>query len=294
MSACKKAKIAVVTFNEIPKVNHTFKYEMLGPMAIENHGQYCERHGYRFIHDVPVARDRPACWAKIPALLAALDTHQWALWADSDTLIADQQQRLDALCDDNFDLIMQSHEEFFRFIGMSVAAGLDRMPINTGVMLIRSSAWSRNFLLQAYQETRFVTHGDVWDGVGEQEAMTALLRCRPQDRRRIKYVTGLQNHPRFYRPGDLFLHFYGNHARHRIPLAECQEVISRWRAAIRRSGPLPSDRARFHWSCIQNKEPRQPIVRGDLERYLYRPEDIAPIPSEMACGERERATGCDA
>jgi hypothetical protein len=288
MSAHQEASVAVITFNDIARVNYTLKYQVLGRMAIENHRQYCERHGYHFVYDVPIARDRPVCWAKIPALLAALDTHQWALWADSDTLIANQQRRLDALCDDDYDLIVQSHEEFFRFIGVPIAAGLDRMPINTGVILVRSSAWSRNFLLQAYQETQFVTHGDVWDGVGEQEAMIALLRRRPQDRRHIKYVLGLQNHPRFYQPGDLFLHFYGNHARHRIPRAECQEVIGRWRAAVQRSKPLPSDRARFHWCCIQNKRPGLPIMSGDLARYLYRSEDIAPISPDI----RHEEWGC--
>jgi hypothetical protein len=278
MPASQNTDIAVVTFNDIPAVNHTLKYEVLGPMAIENRRQYCERHGYRFIHDVPIASDRPACWAKIPALLAALDTHRWVLWADSDTLIASQQQPLDTLCDDAYDLIVQSHEEFFRFIGVPVSAGLDRMPINTGVFLMRSSAWSLDFLRRAYQETQFVSNCEVWDGVGEQEAMIALLHRSPGDRQRIKYVSGLQNHPRFYRPGDLFLHFYGNHARHLIPSVECDEVISRWDTAVRRSEPLPADRARFHWCCIQNKRPAARIITGDLSRYLYRPEDIAPVP----------------
>ena len=52
--------LALITFNDIPKVNHTFKYEVLGAMAIENRARYCTRHGYDFICDVPVARDRPA------------------------------------------------------------------------------------------------------------------------------------------------------------------------------------------------------------------------------------------
>jgi hypothetical protein len=273
----RNGDVAVVTFNHISRISYTLKYEVLGRMAIENRRQYCERHGYRFICDVPIASDRPACWAKIPALLAALDTHPWVVWADSDTLVVEQQRRLDPMLDDDYDLIVQSHEEFFRFIGEPVAAGLDRMPINTGVFMMRSSNWSRSFLQRAYQETQFISRGDVWDGIGEQEAMIALLHRTPADRRRIKYVTGLQNHPRFYTAGDLFLHFYGNHARHRIPRTQCDEVISRWDTANRRAGPFPADRARFHWCCIQNTRPDAPITSGDLSRYLYRPEDIAPM-----------------
>jgi hypothetical protein len=228
------------------------------------------------VSEVPIARDRPACWAKIPALLAALETHRWVLWADSDVLIVNREQRADRFCDDAYDLVMQSHEAFFRFIGIPLAEGLEQMPINTGVFLVQATRWSRDFLRRAYDETRFVTHGPVWDGIGEQEAMTALLRRNPLDRRRIKYVTGLQNHPRFRGPDDLSLHFYGNHARHRILAAECDEVIARWTAADRRGGPFPADAPRFHWCCIQNKAPDAPVETGDLERYLYRPEDIGP------------------
>jgi hypothetical protein len=267
--------LAIITFNHVPTINHTFKYERLGAMALENRRLYCERHGYRFVSDVPVAYDRPACWAKIPALLEALETHAWALWADSDTLIFNHGCRLEKFCDPQYELVVQSHEEFYRFIGMSPEQGLDRMPINTGVFLIRATAWSRQFLQDAYAQTRYVTGGDVWDGIGEQEAMIDLLRRTPEHRRRIKYVEGLQNHPRFYREGDAFVHFYGNHAPHRIPVAECEEVFRRWDSANRSATPFPSDRARFHWCCIQNKRLDSPLVRGDPAHYLYRPEDIA-------------------
>lgn len=272
--------IAVVTFNQVPAVNLTFKYEVLGRMAIENHRSYCDRHGYRFIDKVPIASDRPACWAKIPALLDALETHAWALWSDSDTLILAPERPIETFCDPDYDLIVQSHEEFFDFIGMPREEGLRRMPINSGVFLARSTTWCRDFLRRAYEATEFVSNGEVWDGVGEQEAMIALLKRNPGDLARIKCVTGLQNHPRFYRPGDVFVHFYGNYAKHRIPLTECDEVFGRWEAALRHRQPFPADRARFHWCCIQNKLANSPVVRGDLPRYLYALDDIELLPSQ--------------
>jgi hypothetical protein len=272
----RKSALALITFNHVPSTNHTFKYERLGQMALENRRLYCERQDYRLISDVPVAPDRPACWAKIPALLKALEIHAWVLWADSDTLIFDHSCRLERFCDPAYDLVVQSHEEFYRFIGMPLQQGLDLMPINTGVFLIRSTSWSMQFLKEAYAQTQYVSGGEVWDGIGEQEAMTHLLRQNPKDRRKINYVEGLQNHPRFYRDGDVFVHFYGNHAPHRIPLAECEEVLRRWEHANRAGAPFPSDLARFHWCCIQNKRSDSPVIRGDLAHYLYRPEDIAP------------------
>ena len=267
--------VAVVTFNDVPAINPTFKYEVLGHLALENRRQYCERHGYSFFSQVPIARDRPACWAKIPAILEAFKTHQWVLWADSDTLVFNSALAVDDLCDPAYDLVFQSHEHFFKFMGVPIAEGLDRMPINTGVFLIQATLWSRDFLRRAYEQTAYVTHKEIWDGIGEQEAMIALLRDVPEDRRRIKYVDGLQNHPRFCRSTDRFVHFYGNYAKHRIPLVECEEVFGRWAIAVGLSGSLPSDVARFHWCCIQNKREDASIVRGDLSHYLYRPEDIA-------------------
>jgi hypothetical protein len=277
----KDGGLAVITFNDVPAVNHTFKYVRLGRMAIENRRRYCERHGYRFISDVFVTRDRPACWAKIPAFLEAFETYPWVLWADSDTLIFNQALGMEELCDSRYDMVVQSHEQFCRFLGVPVAQGLDRMPINTGVFLMRASAWSRAFLRRAYEQTQFVFPGEVWNGIGEQEAMICLLQQNPADRLRIKYVENLQNHPKFYRLGDRFVHFYGNHAPHRIPLPECEEIFRRWEAANSKTDPFPADIARFHWCCIQNIHPDAPVVRGDVAHYLYDPADIAPGPSRI-------------
>jgi hypothetical protein len=268
--------VAVITFNDVPIINQTFKYERLGRMAMENRQIYCDRHDYRLIADVPIARDRPSCWAKIPAILDAFEDNSWVLWADSDTLIFDHSRKIEDFVDPEFDLIVQSHEQFFRTLGIPLDRGLSRMPINTGVFLMRASAWAREFLHRAYMQTQFISRGEVWNGIGEQEAMISILRQNPEFRNRIKYVDGLQNHPRFFRKGDLFVHFYGNHAPHRLPLPECEEVLARWENANRRAEPFPADIRRFHWCCIQNKQPESAIVRGDLSHYLYSPEDLEP------------------
>jgi galactosyl transferase GMA12/MNN10 family len=275
------SSIAVITLNAIPAVNHTFKYDRLGQMAIANRRHYCRRHGYTFVGEGPIPDDRPACWAKIPAILRAFDTHRWVLWADSDTLVMDPSRLLEPFCDSGYDLVVQSHEEYFRVVGVPLAQGLDRMPINTGVFLIQATDWSRQFLERAYRQEQFVSRGEVWNGIGEQEAMIAVLREHPEDRRRIKYVEHLQNHPKFHRPGDLFVHFYGNHARHRLPPDAVEEVLQRWEQACTDGEALPGDLTRFHWCCIQNKDPEARLVRGDLPRYLYAPRDIGE-PDEPA------------
>jgi hypothetical protein len=280
MKRQNKCHLAVVTFNDVPAINYSFKYNRLGLIAMENRQKYCERHGYDFISDVEISRDRPSCWAKIPALIEALELYEWVLWADSDAIIFDQTLGLEDLCDAGYDMVFQSHDEFYNFLGIPISKGLDRMPINTGVFLIRSSTWSRAFLERTYQQTQFVFSGEIWNGIGEQEAMISLLRQNPTDRLKIKYVQNLQNHPKFFGPGDRFVHFYGNHATHIIPLPECEEIFRRWTAASRGEGPLPVDIARFHWCSIQNIQPGGPVLCGDIHHYLYSPGEIIPGQAE--------------
>lgn len=269
-----KPAIAVITFNQIPATNYTFKYDRLGRMAIENRRQYCKRHGYEFIEDVSVSNDRPATWAKIPAILKAFECHRWVLWADSDALIFNRSRRLEDFCDSDYDIVVQSHDEYFRHRGMSASDGLKKMPINAGVYLVQASEWAKEYLKRSYDQEQFVSHEKIWDGIGDQEAMTWVLRQNLGDQKRIKYVEHLQGYPQFYHPEDLFIHFYGNHACHRIPWAESEAVLQRWEDANARGKAYPSDLARFHWCCIQNKEAPSPIQRGDVKDYMYDPDEI--------------------
>lgn len=266
--------IAVITFNVVPANDRMFKYERLGEMAVENRRLYCERHGYTFIDEVELPDDRPVCWAKIPAILRAFEDHDWVLWADSDTLILDRSRRLEDFCDPAHDLVVQSHDEYFEFIGVDPAEGRAAMPINTGVFLIRTSDWSRRLLEEAWRQEHLICRNEVWSGIGEQEAMIEVLQRHPEDMRRIRYVEHLQNHPRFHRKEDMFVHCYGHYARHYIPLEQCEEVLSRWEAANASGAPFPDDIARLHWCSIQNKDPHSSLVHGDLDLYLYTAEDI--------------------
>jgi hypothetical protein len=268
------SEIAVITFNDIPRINPTFKYERLGPMAIENHRQYCQLQGYPFIHEVVIDPVRPACWSKIPAILAALNEHRWVLWADADTLVANPVVRLEKFCDERFDMIVQSMDAYFIHLGIEPDVGGKEMPLNTGVFFMQATDWSKDFLRRTYEQNHFVSAGEIWDGIGEQEAMISLLRSRPEDQARIGYTNGLQTHPAFRTPADLFVHFYGNHASHLIAADECNRVLRRWEEAIARQQPLPDDFVRFHWCCIQNKSVGERIDRGGPERFLYNRLDI--------------------
>ena len=105
--------IAVITYNVIPKDNYMYKYERLGEMAIINRRLYCKQHSYDFIYEIDIPDDRPVCWAKIPAILEAMDNHDWVLWADSDTLIIERHRKLETFCNPKYDLIVQNLDKFY-------------------------------------------------------------------------------------------------------------------------------------------------------------------------------------
>jgi hypothetical protein len=287
----RPADRAVATFNVVPRQNLTAKYTRLGEMGIVNRRMWCRRHGYPLVEASPPADGRPACWGKLAVLEDLLARHEWVLWADSDALVLDLGLRADHFCDDRFDLVTQSMDAVHAAAGIAPEAGRARVPVNTGVFLIRSSAWARDLLRRADAKAHLVgrpTPGpwSVWDGIGDQEALAEALRERPGDLARIATIDGLQCHPRMHRPGrDLFVHFYGNHAAHRIPRDEAESVMSRWEAAVERGGPFPADLATFHWACIQNESPEIPFSRGGPERFLYPvTRDGRPQPGACAPG----------
>lgn len=278
LRAVAPGDIALVSFNRVPEVNPSCKYERLGPMALANQRRYAERHGYGFFGSVLPAADAadiPACWHKLPAILQALQSHSWVLWADSDALVLNPALGLEDLCDPLFDLVVQRPRAYFERIGQDPDAGLAAMPINSGVFMVQATSWSRQLLEDAFALRPAASLDRFWNGIGEQEALIKMLKRKPADFARIRYVDGLQSHPALHQPGNRFVHFYGNQASHLISAGECEEVLQRWERALAGCEALPIDLARFHWCCIQNKVADAAIDRGGPERFLYRPEDIS-------------------
>lgn len=287
--ATPASRIAVLSFNQVPADRSTCKYSVLGRLGMHNHAQYCARHGYRFIDRGEIDPDRPACWAKLTALRAALESHAWVLWIDSDALVFDMDRPLEAFCDHRFDLIAQYQEHWWARIGRR--DGTEHSPVNTGVFLLRSCDWSRHLLDEAYAQTQFVDSGRIWNRIGDQEAVNHVIRSDRAHRSHIGYAMGLQTSPLYHAPGDFIVHFYGNQLRHHLPRAECAVILRRWRAAVRAGRPLPSDLKRFHWACVQNLSEHAAPVRGDLPMLFYTEQDIRPADAPGIRGSAERVPG---
>ena len=295
----RRPDLAVATFNVAPEHRLTAKYDRLGPMALRNRRMWCRRHGYPLHEDAEIRDDRPACWAKLTLIADLLAAHEWVLWADSDALVLDLDLSADRFCDGGSsargcDLVAQSWDAVSRVVGVPPERARARMPVNTGIFLIRSSAWSRDLLQRADAKRHLIGEPipgrwPIWNGLGDQEALNEALLEHPADLARVRTVDDLQCHPLLYREGtDLFVHFHGNHAAHRIPEGEADAVLAAWEDAVERGGPFPADLPTFHWCCIQNRSAAVPFDRGGPERFLY-PVDADGRPA-IAASSRSAAS----
>lgn len=267
--------IAMVSFNFVPEINPSAKYERLGPIAIENHRQYCARHGITFQHEARPIRGRPACWSKFDIILDTLKNHDWVIWVDSDALILDHGLTLTDLCDFDADIVSQCPAEHFAFFGYEKADARRRMPINTGVFAIRASDWSFHFLKSAARQTMANDTTPVWNGIGDQEAMIAIFERFPAYKSHVRYLGNLHCHPRFYRRGMRFVHFLGNRAPCVVSQDLSDAVLSRWETALAQGLPLNLEELPlFHLSCIQCKPDQLHYQLGDLDMVLYRDSDL--------------------
>jgi hypothetical protein len=269
-----KSDIAFISFNSIPKVNLSFKYQKLGELALVNHKNYCQQHGYNYISNTEIDRTIPACWSKIKGIIDAFDSFQWVLWADSDTLIANPELKLENFLDSRKEIISQCPEFYLRNLNLTPEQCLKAMPLNTGVFFIQNTPWSVNLLKKVYEKRPKNYGSEIWDGIGEQEAMIDLLKEMKNGFNHVFYASNIQSHPKFYNSQTMFIHFYGNHACPRISKSVCESIIERWEESVVQQKKLPNDRERFHYACIQNFKNHTQYRRRNPQYFLYEEHEI--------------------
>lgn len=79
----------------------TGPHQALLEIALPTFDRFAQLHGYEvMVADVDDPTPRPPSWMKVPALLAALELHDEALWLDADTVIVDPELDLPVPGDD--------------------------------------------------------------------------------------------------------------------------------------------------------------------------------------------------
>jgi len=108
------------------------KYKDITYWSRQNKISYCNKHGYDFIEDESVYNpNKPIPWTKIPLILKYIDKYDYIAWIDADILIMNLNTRI---------------EHFINRFPYDIVCGSDWRMANTGVMIIKNTDFSKNFI----------------------------------------------------------------------------------------------------------------------------------------------------
>ncbi len=165
------------------------EYQRIVSPSIENKREYCKKHGYDFFcleHSLDPSR-HPA-WSKIKIIEEVLSTgiYEWIFWSDADALFMNFAVKLEELIDDKYDFILNRDEN----------------DLNSGHFYLKNTDWSRNFLVEVYNQTQFIY---IYGG---NNSYYRLLKDQQRMKKTKVIPSRLMNsYPINYKDGDFIIHF---------------------------------------------------------------------------------------
>lgn len=175
--------------------------------ALDSKVSYAKKQGYTYIqgNESEWDRERPISWSKVPFLLRHLATFpEGALvWlSDADVYITNQEIRFE----DHVVPLLPSDKDMLM---VHDSCG----HVNAGNILMRNTAWVRDFWKRVYEQTDVIYH--IW---WENAGILKLMEANASDREKIEvthdcrrfnaYLMGLPDAP-LWQPGDFLVHFAG-------------------------------------------------------------------------------------
>jgi hypothetical protein len=182
--------------------------------GLESKKQYAEKHGYTYVQGDERFwdRNRPIPWSKIPFLLSYLEKLPEGdlVWlSDADVMITN----LDLRIEDNILPLLPSKKDMVMTFD---ACG----HINSGNILMRNTAYVRDFWKRVFDQTDVIYH--IW---WENAGIVKLYEQNQVDRDHIEvtrehkrfnaYLMGLPGQP-LWEPGDFLVHFAGVYTPEKI------------------------------------------------------------------------------
>ena len=137
--------------------------------SIDNKRMYAERHGYS-LHVLDRApkggeRLRHAAWYKYSSALQRLSEYDYVWIIDVDTIITNMDQRLEDIVNPSFDMIVGVDPNGYS---------------NTGSVIVRSSDWSKLFLMYLWSIDNNERSDIVWDQAAFEHAISSrVLSANP-------------------------------------------------------------------------------------------------------------------
>ena len=131
------------------------------PYSTALNKKYCNIHGYDYLAETDTdalrtfaqKEDIALQWYKVVFLMKLMEEqpeYEWFLFMDADAIFTNISERIEAFCDDTVDVVISDSR-------------VHHCVTNTGVILIKNTQWSREFLIK-WWEARNTTNGkDVMD-----------------------------------------------------------------------------------------------------------------------------------
>lgn len=190
----KKIKIGVCSLSIGEKYKEYTKYSLINKI------KYCRKHGYDFIEDETIYNpEKPIPWSKLLLILKYLSEYDYLIWIDADILIMNSEIKL---------------EDFIeKYNSVDIICGSDWKMINTGVIFVKNTDFSREFIRQVY-DNKYDPEEDKnqrylnW----EQGSFINLYDLNSLDcRNHIKVTDPSEFNSYWYNyfPGHFILHFAG-------------------------------------------------------------------------------------
>lgn len=178
---------------------HDKKYDSIGKYAHLNKLEYAKKNHYDvYLYTGHVDPLRSPYWYKITAVQKHLDAYEWIFWLDSDAIIMNHTQTLEALLDNKYDFIC------FKDCEGSLCSGS---------FLIKNSAWSKQFLSTWYAQQDVNIQPGFDNGAliklyNESHDVRTHTKILPQ-RMLSSYPPPQCSPTGEYRTGDFIIHFAG-------------------------------------------------------------------------------------
>lgn len=268
-------RTAICTFFSVSEGPQTRKYTQLAPLSLSAWKAFGKRTEIDVLNPgASSTKAWDACWEKLRILLETLQDFDQVLWVDCDTIPIVKEAPGWLTLPAHYDIVVQCPEDYGARLGWSKALSWQRIPFNSGVMLLRSTPRVRQLLEAAYAMRKQSLFRDVWTGIGEQEALWQLITDGTFSDLSIGYARDMQCHPAHPGPTTLCAHLYGDHSTPLFGEATCRGVFEDWETSIRKNQPAQTSLALLHWCAIQRTDPNDTVDRGGPERFLYAPTDF--------------------
>lgn len=144
-------------------------YRSLADLVRENKKLYCQKHGYDFIEiEREAYPNHHVAYNKYRVVQELLPYYDWIFYNDTDSLIMNYNIKLESFLDQNYEFIIS----------------YDINGINTGMWFAKNSAFSNNFLIDAYEKVGFENH----KGWADQLALINMYVFNGEPMQKIKVV----------------------------------------------------------------------------------------------------------